>query len=250
MSSRVYQVADGLRAQVDALVQQHHPHLAALEVRIDLLWAYSGSERQPMPTLMVRGQPVAGLAAIEPLKRRAQGFGDARIEIDLGVWQTLEDDIRLTLLDHELEHLEPVVVDRKPQFDTLDRPRLRIRQHDVEIGVFATVAARHGSRSIEVQDLLSLFTGAYGAALFPGEFGAGREHQAAVTAGRAMPALEFLTQQRFDVAELRRGFEAHHAKQRRARELRDSMEQQCERVPRSRKRFKHSTERVDGGTTQ
>lgn len=95
-------------------------------------------------------------------KERVQGVRDAVIVIDHEPWMELEDKQKLTLLDHELYHLIPIVEavhiegegpDEREvktfEYDTAGRPKLRMRKHDVQVGWFARMAEKHGTDSME-----------------------------------------------------------------------------------------------------
>lgn len=53
---------------------------------------------------------------------------------------------------HELTHLEiQRDKDGAPKWDDLDRPKLKMRKHDYEIGVFVDVAKEYGMDSFDCE---------------------------------------------------------------------------------------------------
>lgn len=214
-----YEEAPDLRPLVERVMRAHHPHLTALEVVIDLLWAFEGSMADPMPTLARRGGPLFGVAAVESLRERVRGAGDARIEVDRGRWIRLSEPEQEAVIDGLLEQIEPVISENHARFDDLGRPRLRIRPPDVELSAWIPTAARHGRASTDVRAALALLEGPYGPLLFPDVVEAGRVHAQAVTAGRAEPLAAMLAFSRFDIGGLREDLEKErqHAELRAAR---------------------------------
>ena len=156
---------------VDVL-HEHHPVLAACEVRVDALMADARTEKDAEKRALKHGgYPAAATIAIVPLKRRALGQGDALLTIDAAVWDGLAPDEQRALIDHELTHLEVardgaasadgsrvVGVDPDtgemlgaPKADDLGRPVLRLRLHDWQFGGFTEIARRYRTSALEVQ---------------------------------------------------------------------------------------------------
>jgi hypothetical protein len=64
---------------------------------------------------------------------------------------------QVAVLDHELTHLELVTDgDGTVKYDDYNRPKLKIRLHDIHYGWFSEVAKRHKGASIEVQQATRL----------------------------------------------------------------------------------------------
>jgi hypothetical protein len=132
------------------LIGEFHEHLQARGVAIDYLFAYADRDpktgEQKGDAITVRGRRSLGRASLNGPKERARGLGDALILLDGDWWQTVDDPERRAVLDHELTHFavpEEVVRDKQ------GRPKLVLREHDVEVGWFREVARRHGSHSAE-----------------------------------------------------------------------------------------------------
>lgn len=138
----VFDLAQTLRAQYP-----EHEALDVAKVRIDYVFARSKRDEDNNKlddAITHHGTKCLGLASIRNLKARTLMEFDAEILLDADHWDVCGEPQRRALLDHELFHFG--VTDK---IDDLRRPVLRMRKHDVEFGWFATVAARHGSQSIE-----------------------------------------------------------------------------------------------------
>lgn len=110
------------------------------------------------PVLTHGGYPAQAVCRITPVWDRALGVADAVIVIDRSNWLMLGAPQRHALIDHELHHLERVLDEDTdlPKSDAVDRPKLRIRRHDHQLGWFDVVAERHGEASIEVRQARQL----------------------------------------------------------------------------------------------
>lgn len=98
------------------------------------------------------GVRALGIARVTPLKQRAKGCADAEIVLDGDWWQEeASPEQQAALLDHELFHVE-LKLDRDGgvRTDDLQRPLLKLKPHDWEMGMFNAIAARHGTASQEV----------------------------------------------------------------------------------------------------
>lgn len=131
------------------ILEKHESHKPLLEnkVTIDLCWAFGEKDDHGIiisPAIMKVGRRCYGITRKLSLKDRSMGRGDAEIVLDYDYWSEAQGDVREALLDHELHHIA-----FRNKWDTLSRPLLRLRQHDVEVGWFNIVAARHGKSSIE-----------------------------------------------------------------------------------------------------
>lgn len=135
--------------------ETHKPVLDA-RVKIDYVFAYAkkGEDGEPVePAITYRGRPALGLCRKIKTKERVLGRGDAEITLDGDWWASHDEAEKRSLLDHELHHIE-VETDSngKALTDDFTRPILHLRKHDVEVGWFSIIAARHGSHSVERQD--------------------------------------------------------------------------------------------------
>lgn len=146
------------------LIERFHPDLVAVRATIDYLFAFAPTDEagnETGPALSLHGTPCLGIAKITNLKDRAKGMGDGEISIDADWWKGADDDERAAMLDHELHHFTPKK-DKYGAFvwDDLRRPALKMRKHDVEVGWFHVIAARHGRASQEVKQAASVLDNA------------------------------------------------------------------------------------------
>lgn len=140
----------------DELIEKYHSALKKHGVKIDYLFALSklDDNGDPVgPAIKANGYPALGMARIIPLKDRVGGRTDVEVILDGQRWETLADDMKAALLDHELSHFQ-VKLDENGDHEEDDcgRPKISMRLHDVQVGWFADVAARHGAASVEVHD--------------------------------------------------------------------------------------------------
>jgi hypothetical protein len=137
-----------LETAIERMQHAYHPDLS--RVRVGALFVFD--DETTLPCLKHQGYSAAAVVRISPLRDRALGMADAVIVVDRFTWLTLSAESRDALVDHELEHLDRVIDEetQKPKYDTLGRPKLRMRRHDHQYGWFDGVAARHGEHSMEV----------------------------------------------------------------------------------------------------
>lgn len=98
--------------------------------------------------------PVAGAARIVGGRDRAAGMPDAQLVFCRERWEELDDEQRRGLVDHQLAFLL-VMTERDEngkeaaKEDEYGRPKLRLRKHDAEIGIFYDVVERRGEHAPE-----------------------------------------------------------------------------------------------------
>lgn len=140
----------------DILCQfETHQALLYARVKLDFVFAFGDvdedSGEKVNDAITVRGRRVYGEARKIKLKDRAMGRGDAEICLD-GDWWNYEGTPaqKRALLDHELHHITPKVDKAgNVKLDDLGRPEIKLREHDVEVGWFSVIAARHGEDAME-----------------------------------------------------------------------------------------------------
>lgn len=139
---------------VGSVMRAHHGDLAEAEVRVGVLMAYPGDDDgEDFVAVKLHRYPCAATIKINSARNRLEGMPDASIVIDAGKWEDDLDDLaRRALIDHELTHLE-VARDSEGHIksDDAGRPKLKMRLHDIEIGVFASVMNRYGSKCLDTQ---------------------------------------------------------------------------------------------------
>lgn len=157
--SSVPQIANGVLCRHET----HKPLLNA-KVKIDYLFARACADEDNAPIdipIKVRGHRAWAQCRIINLKDRAKGNADAEILIDGDHWDRISLPEQEAILDHELHHLS-VIVSRQGavRTDDLNRPKLKLRKHDIEFGWFTVVAERNGEHSVERQQAKSLMDNA------------------------------------------------------------------------------------------
>jgi hypothetical protein len=145
-----------MRAQLDSVIEEHHPLLREAHVHVAVLLVYSPTDDdgQPKsPPLTVGGWPAQARVRITSLRDRALGMADALIELDGHKWEDLDEAEQRALLDHECQHLvaslEGEGEERKVKSDACDRPVLTMRKHDVRFEGFLDVMKRNGKAAPE-----------------------------------------------------------------------------------------------------
>ena len=151
---------DELRDSLEAVMDLFHPHLRDAGLTVDILLAYAprdGNDDPVGPALKLHGYECCGTIQIMNLKNRVAGRGDAELLLDGDNLDTWSEDQLRAILDHELTHLELQVDDHgHVKRDDINRPLLRMRNHDRQFGWFDCVARRHGGNSIEMQQAQQL----------------------------------------------------------------------------------------------
>lgn len=194
---------DTIIRQLRHVMEEHHPQL--IEANVHVLVKVSDKP------VKVHGTSAYAKIKVTSPERRSELPVDAVMTIDGKKWESLEPETQAALLDHELQHLvvqweylppvkgdPPEMERRQPKLDDYDRPKLKTRGHDFEVGWFKDVAARHGEWSIErrqaadlaVSDLGQVFwLAALPTALAATGTGgrAGSERRAPTLAPRPMP---------------------------------------------------------------
>lgn len=145
-----YEKADSFvnELAVEVIGKWHKP-LEDAGVRIDYLFAFADEKEdgEPAePALTKDGHRVLGIARKLGPKDRAMGRGDCEILLDGDWWMAALREEQVALLDHELMHFEATA-----DLDKQGRPKVKIRPHDVQIGWFNAVAARHQKSQERIQ---------------------------------------------------------------------------------------------------
>lgn len=149
---------DEVMATVEKVMKKYHADLHAEGVAITVLIARS----EDGPPLKVRGQEALGSIRVTKSTERALGLGDALMMINGEAMPAWNSGRLQAVIDHELTHLalkkskKTGAVER----DDLDRPKLKIREHDYEFGWFAETANRFGEDSFEFSQARELLASA------------------------------------------------------------------------------------------
>lgn len=147
------------REAMEEAKRRWHDDLVKAEVTVGLLFASRDSDDESdEPVLKLRGYPAAAIIEITPYKGRIQGLPDCVIRVDEAEWRNLDQDERLGLMDHELEHAQLVLdAEGNVKPDRAGRPMLRCRLHDLVVGGFRSVVRRHGRKALETQHIAAIF---------------------------------------------------------------------------------------------
>lgn len=140
---------------INSTLEKHHPELVDAGVTIDAIFAFNDKGEHPVK---FGGYPALAVIKITSLKNRVKGQCDAEITIDRDAYQSMNNDQRTALIDHELYHLL-IARDKEDniKYDDADRPKLKIRKHDYQMGWFREIARRHGYNSPEVYQAMILW---------------------------------------------------------------------------------------------
>ena len=144
------QVSD-MASEILAQFETHQPLIDA-GVTIDFVFAFGNRDDNGElvgDAITHHGVKALGLCKKVKLEDRALGQADARIVLDADWWPTAPEAEQRALLDHEIHHIMVKVDKRGLVRDDLERPVITMRKHDVEIGWFKAIAARHGLNSQE-----------------------------------------------------------------------------------------------------
>lgn len=137
-----------IKKRATQIAREFHPHLIEGDVTIFFKWA----ENPDDVALMFQGYPAAATIKINSYEKRVEGLADCTMTIDKAFWDEASEESQDALLDHELQHID---VRRNKagaiKYDDANRPCLRLRKHDFQIGGFHSIAKRHGIGALEVQ---------------------------------------------------------------------------------------------------
>lgn len=130
------------------LLKKHHEDLAKSRTRIDAIFVTTdGEDGAPVKE---KGIVSVVSPTIVPARYRGGMKADAVLLIDKEAFDDLPTKQQDAWLDHGLQHLQPVISEDTVATDGNDRPKLRLRAHDVTLGFFSIIAQRHGEHSPEV----------------------------------------------------------------------------------------------------
>lgn len=156
---------------VRTVMDRWHMHLIQKDVRLEILLVFAARNKDGDITgcaIKVRGQEAAACVRLTTLEERVSGRGDAIIWIDGDRYKKWSMQTLHAIIDHELTHIELYqdVRTGTEELDDAGRYRMKMRQHDFEVGWFHEVAERHGPASYEVMQAQNLIQ--YRQQYFPG----------------------------------------------------------------------------------
>lgn len=147
-------------ALVADVMQSTYPELAEHGVTVEVMDALAKRNAETGepdgPAITHQGWPAMAVVKVNSQRDRAAGLCDARITVDGDEWPRWTDAVRRAVIDHELQHLElRVDEDGAVLLDDCNRPRLRLRPHDFQLGGFSAIVSRHGENAPEFRSLES-----------------------------------------------------------------------------------------------
>lgn len=149
-----YQMADErIKALTEVVLIEHYPDLVEAELAVDVMVAFGPTDKEGQttgPAVKVHGVPALASVQVISLKDRVAGLGDVRIVLDGDRWPDLSDARKRALIDHELHHVELQRDDDGAlRTDDAERPVVKLKPHDFELGGFWSMIERHGDNAAE-----------------------------------------------------------------------------------------------------
>lgn len=138
MATTYRECEEDVADMADTIMRRWHAEL--IEAGVTIKYLFHTSENP----LKLHGVPCAAIVKINSYKNRVLGLTDAQITIDEEWWNNHTNKQCEAVLDHELFHLMVAHDDDgKIITDDCERPKLRMRPHDVEVGEFNEIVRRH-----------------------------------------------------------------------------------------------------------
>jgi Putative phage metallopeptidase len=188
---RCYEETPEVDIKIDEIIMSFEDHrpLSDHKVKINALFSYPNLDKYGRPiedAIKVNKYKALACIKVTSYKDRVKGMADAEMLIDYTFWEKASTLERTALIDHELTHLQVKVDDYgRALLDKVKRPKLYLRNHDVQIGWFASVAKRYGKHSIEVKQAEILFD-KLGQSYWPYLWEVTTSHRAAIAKARQM----------------------------------------------------------------
>lgn len=151
MATTYEKADDDVEVLVAGVMKDYHPELASAGVTVGLLMAsVHDKDDELIPAVKLHGYQCAATIKRISLKDRAAGKCDAEMTICAATWKDLPDAKKRALIDHELEHLElKMTKENTVGRDDLGRPKLVMKLHDHQIGIFKGNIERHAKNSLD-----------------------------------------------------------------------------------------------------
>ena len=148
-----FEMADEVTVKLmERAMEIYHAELKRYEVKIGVILAFGEEDKEGeiKRPIMNQGTPCAAKVKIVSLKDRLTKHVDAEILIDGNYWQELDDERKLAIFDHELEHIKlKINAEGEVEKDSQDRPKMKLCFDSICFWGFASIAERHGTNSQE-----------------------------------------------------------------------------------------------------
>lgn len=143
--------SDDVTDLLDSVLDRWHKDLVGAGLTVNLLFANNDTS----DAVTLHGYPALAVIKINSLKDRVEGKSDCTLTIDEKAWLEMDEAGKLSLLDHEAEHvlLARSKKSGKVKIDDAGRPKLKLRKHDLVLGGFFSIIERHKTSAHEWQDL-------------------------------------------------------------------------------------------------
>lgn len=155
---RTYEAAtESVCERVMKAMAKYHPDLKDAELQVGVILAHAARDQNNEPSgpaLTHGGYAAAATIRIVSLKDRAAGLPDVILTIDGDEMDAWSDERFSSLIDHEFCH--PVLVTSPGGAiirDDLGRPKLKMRKHDHQLGIFKEVIERHKEYAMDAEVL-------------------------------------------------------------------------------------------------
>ena len=144
-SALTYTKDDGSAgAIVDQLYKLFYDDLRRAGVTVEILHCTGG--------LKHAGYAAAATIKVNSLKDRAAGCADVRMVVNGDGWDGWDRKRRQAVIDHELYHLIVRYTEGGEIIrDDLARPKLKLRLHDHQLGVFEEIIRRNKEHAVDAQ---------------------------------------------------------------------------------------------------
>jgi hypothetical protein len=152
MSKKIYEKASPeIHDLVKQIMETYHSQLYDLEVKVAITMVSKfDTEDQLLPCLRLHGNAAFAVIHLVRGSQRVHVNHDAEISIDAFNWTNANEETRIAVIDHELEHII-IAKDRHGivKKDDNDHVKLRMKADDYALTGFYAVIERHGINSAE-----------------------------------------------------------------------------------------------------
>lgn len=146
----------GVHDLCNRIMEQDYTEINEAGVTVEVLFAYAPKDEEtgePLtPAVKVHGVPAAAKIQVMSQANRAAGSADVRITVDGDRWQDWSDRRQEAVLAHEIHHIE-LKRDEEGNIllDDCHRPKIKLKQHDLDLGVFFPIMKRYGEDAIDTK---------------------------------------------------------------------------------------------------